>query len=284
MFKATAPRMQSTNLLLIQANRNRFCYCATLILAYVSPLAALPSRANVSNDYTQASPDASPLTLVFSDDFSTDPNTSGQWTIHRTNGDPNNEAAWDSAKQSWDLTRSATGRGAAVFANYELTATTWRAEFRYRVTGLGGLQNGGDGFVFMFYKNEAAYGIPSPGAAKGFEVNYLGVKGYGLQFDNYIQEFDPCDPPRTDYYCLIQDDVCTFLGGRASDWTGQSDWHLVQLAFAEGRVKISIDGVVTFTTQIADPDYSFSGVGFGAGTGDAYGTYEIDNFRLWVAE
>jgi len=90
--------------------------CIALVLAYLSLASAPAARAISSDQNLSANPDSPALTLVFSDDFSTDPNTNGQWTIHRTNGDPNNEAAWDSAKQSWDLTRSATGRGAAVFA------------------------------------------------------------------------------------------------------------------------------------------------------------------------
>lgn len=248
----------------------------------MSTFGASPARAINSVEDTGASPDSPALTLVFSDDFSTDPNTNGQWTIHRHAGDPSTEAVWDSAKQAFDLVRPAGSRGAAVFANYELTATTWNAEFRYRAGKLGGLLYGGDGFVFMFYKNKAAYGIPAAGAYKGFELSSgPTVKGYGLQFDNYIQG---CDPSPTDYYALIQDDVCTFLGGHEFDWIGDNTWHLVQFAFAEGGIRITIDGESTLDTQLANPDYSFNGIGFGAGTGSAYGNYEIDNFRLWVAE
>jgi hypothetical protein len=248
----------------------------------VSLVGAPPVRATSSDEDAGASSDTPALTLVFSDDFSTDPNTNGQWTIHRNAGDPKSEAAWDSTRQAWGLTRAEVNRGVAVFANYELTATTWRAEFRYRAANLGGLQGGGDGFVFMFYKNKAAYGTPGIGFEKGFQLSDgTSVKGYGLQFDNYIEG---CDPPSTDYYALIQDDVCSFLDGQEYDWIGANDWHRVRIAFAEGGIRISIDNETFLDTQLADPDYSFSGIGFGAGTGSAYGDYEIDNFRLWVSE
>jgi hypothetical protein len=256
--------------------------CIALVLAYLSLASAPAARAISSDQNLSANPDSPALTLVFSDDFSTDPNTNGQWTIHRHVGDTSNEAVWDSAHQAFHLTRAALNIGVAVFANYELTATTWRAEFRYRAGRLGGLQHGGDGFVFMFYKNKAAYGTPASGAEKGFELSSgTSVAGYGLQFDNYIQG---CDPSQTDYCALIQNDVCTFLGAQKFDWIGANTWHLVQLSFAEGRIRITIDGEATLDTQIGDLDYAFSGIGFGAGTGSAYGDYEIDNFRLWVAE
>jgi len=251
MFKFTPPIIQFT-----KAGRSCLGYCAALTLAFSLGGSAPAVRASNSDEDTGANPNASPLTLVFSDDFSTNPNTNGLWTIHRYAGDPNTEASWDRAGQGWDLTRPATYRAAAVFANYELTATTWRAEFRYRVGNLGGLKEGGDGFVFMFYKDKGAYGTPAAGAEKGFEVtNGREAKGYGLQFDNYIQG---CDPPPNPYYAIIKNDVCSFLGGREFDWIGDNNWHLVQIAFAEGGIRITIDGETTLDTQLENFDYSFS--------------------------
>lgn len=253
------------------------------MLPWASFVSAPAARAAASGADMAESADAPPLAVVFADDFSTDPNTNGQWTIHRHVGDPRTEAVWDSAARAWDLVLpTANDRGVAVFANYELTATTWRAEFRYRVGKLGGLLDGGDGFVFMFYKDKAAYGVPASGAQMGFQLyNLAPVAGYGLEFDNYIQG---CDAGSSDYFALIQDDVCHALTGRQDDWIGDNTWHTVQFNFAEGRIRISIDGETTLNYQLADPDYSFSGIGFGAGTGSAVGDYEIDNFRLWVPD
>ena len=282
MFILTRPTIPSSKASLAHTHRSSISYCAAIALAYLSLVAASPARAISADNVTGASAGSPGLTLAFSDDFSTDPNTNGLWTIHRYVDDRNTEAVWDSSRQAFDLILPATYRAVAVFANYELTATTWKAEFRYRAGKLGGVQNGGDGFIFMFYKNKAAYGTPAFGADKGFSLsNGITVKGYGLQFDNYIQG---CDPPPTDYYSVIQDDVCSFLGGHEFDWVGTNNWHLVQVAFSEGTIRISIDGETTLTTHLTDPDYSFSGVGFSSGTGSAVGDYEIDSFRLWVAE
>ena len=158
-----------------------------------------------------ASPDAPSLTLVFSDDFSINPNTNGQWTIHRYYGDTDNEASWDSKRHAWDLASAIQGRAAAVFANYELAATTWRAEFRYRAGNFQGMP-GGDGFVFMFYKDKDAYGAPDIGNAKAFELFHgTPVKGYGLEFDDNNR--NECEPSPTDFIALIKNDVCSFLGG-----------------------------------------------------------------------
>jgi hypothetical protein len=279
MFPFTQSTTSSTEALLIQTGRKSIGYYIPFMLACAALVATPSARATISGEDIADTP---PLALVFSDDFSTDPNTNGQWTIHRNAGDRTTEAVWDSAAQAWDLTLPADNRGVAVFANYELTATTWKAEFRYRVGKLGGLQDGGDGFVFMFYKDKAAYGVPAYGAQMGFQLSNLApVAGYGLEFDNYIQG---CDPGSSDYFAIIKDDVCHDLVGREDDWIGGGIWHTVQFAFAEGRIRISIDGVTTLNDQLADPDYSFSGIGFGAGTGSAVGDYEIDSFRLWVAE
>ncbi len=274
--------LQPTGVRLTQRPLTLGAYFFPLLLASAWLVQSPPAGAVTPYADPDETLDASQSTLVFSDDFSTDPNTNGQWTIHRHAGDPNTEAVWDSFRQVWHLTLDRTDRAVAVFANYDLTAKSWRAEFRYQADNLGGLQQGGDGFVFMFYKNNAAYGTPASGAEKGFEVGYgTPVAGYGLQFDNYIQG---CDPQTSNYFALIQNDVCTFLVSRAYDWIGANNWHVVHITFAEGRIKISIDGEITLNTQLRDPDYSFSGIGFGAGTGSAYGDYQIDDFRLWVSE
>jgi len=222
------------------------------------------------------------LSLAFADDFSTDPNTNGQWTVHRYAGDPNTEAKWDASSHLWDLTLpTATYRATAVFANYDLTATDWKAEFQYRVGRLGGVNGGGDGFVFMFYKD--AYGRPAFGTAMGFSLaDYFSVAGYGLEFDNY-DSGPECDPTPNDYIALIKDNTCnTAFAFREDDRTDDGLWHLLQFRFRNGKISLSIDGETTWDYKLADPDCTFSGIGFSAGTGAAVSQQEITNFRLWV--
>ena len=227
---------------------------------------------------------SSPMTLVFADDFSTDPNTNGRWTIHRYANDLDNEAFWDATNQTWHLTGAHDYLGVAVFANYELTATDWRAEFRYRVTKDGGLTGGGDGFVFMFYKDKGAYGVPAFGAAMGFELadngTFTPVAGYGLEFDYYFNE--GCDPTHRKYFGLVEDSVCNSLTFRRDRRMRDTLWHTLQLKFTDGKVRLWGDGRTIWRYPLPTHNFGFSGVGFGAGTGWAYADFEIDDFQLWV--
>lgn len=228
--------------------------------------------------------DTSSMTLVFSDDFSTDPNSNGLWTIHRYDNDPKNEAYWSATSQSWHLTRANTYKAVAVFANYDLTATGWKAEFDYRVGKLGGFGGGGDGFVFMFYKNKGAYGRPGYGQFMGFELvtpYIVPVQGYGLKFDNYFNQ--ECDPTENSYIGLIEDTTCQQIKVfREDDRTGDGLWHSVDFTYSDGQIKVKIDTDPAWNGDLRTTDYSFSGIGFGAGTGSAVADHEIDNFRLWV--
>jgi hypothetical protein len=227
-----------------------------------------------------------PLSLVFADDFSTDPNTNGLWTLHRKVGDLANEAVWDPTAHSWHLTHAVGNLAVAVFANYDLTATEWQVRFRYRVGRSGGQSGGGDGFVFMFYKDKDAYGVPDSGSYMGFEVldprrGTIPVVGYGLQFDNF--SYHGCDPTLNDYIAIIRDAVCnSALVWREDDRTNDNTWHTVQVTFREGAIKVVIDEETTWNLKLDNPNYTFSGVGFGAGTGAAVEDNEIDDFQLLV--
>ncbi len=225
--------------------------------------------------------DAEGFTLAFAEDFATDPNSNGKWSVHRYADDSNTEAVWDSIGQTWHLTRPFESRAAAVFANYELTATEWKAQFRYRVGKLGGDHNGGDGFVFMFYKDAGAYGQPEAGSSLGFEVYpETAVRGYGVEFDNYYTLF--CDPSENRHIAIIHNDVCNELAFVDDERTGDNLWHTAEVKFITGTIIIQIDGETVLRSQLLHPDHTYSGVGFGAGTGVAVADHEIDSFRLWV--
>src|SRR5436309_2068652 len=80
---------------------------------------------------------------------------------------PANEGSWDSVNGQFYLVRAVNNRGIAAFSSYQLTSTTWDAQFRYRIGG----GSGADGLVFLFYKNEAPYGQPAAGGALGFTAS-----------------------------------------------------------------------------------------------------------------
>src|SRR5262249_44662734 len=125
--------------------------------AIAPTLWALPESTPSSKDFIEKQP---VYTLVFSEDFSTDPNSNGKWTVFRRQNNINEEGKWDAPTQTWYLTTKFNDLATAAFANYELTATTWKVDFRYKVDNGPG---GADGFCFMFYKDKGAYGVPDSG-------------------------------------------------------------------------------------------------------------------------
>ncbi len=179
----------------------------------------------------------------FTDDFSTDPNSNGKWTIFRRQGDLNQEGYWDASKQTWYLTRPKPNLAIAAFANYELTAKIWKVDFKYRVDN-GPM--GADGFIFMFYKDKSAYGTPDSGTYMGFQTrNPDGtdnrVPGYGLQFDTY--QYGGCDPVQENYVAIVQDVICN-SAQIYQPFTKIDDntWHSVEFTFTDGRLACTIDG------------------------------------------
>jgi hypothetical protein len=118
----------------------------------------------------------------------------------------------------------------------------------------------------------------------GFSVvNDPRVPGYGLEFDHY--DSYTCDPTPNDYIAIIKDAICNSEEIFVED-TRVADglWHSVECVFVNGQIKVSIDDAVLFKLKLRNPDYTFSGVGFGAGTGAAQADHQIDKFQLWVRE
>ena len=235
----------------------------------------------------KTAPPAQPnYTLVFSDDFSTDPNTNGKWTVFRRQGDLSKEGFWSSSAQAWFLTRQSLNLATAAFANYELTATTWKVDFRYKVNNGPG---GADGFIFMFYKDKGAYGTPDSGSYMAFQTRNPDnsknpVAGYGLQFDTF--QYTGCDPlTRQNYVALVKDVICDSARVYAPfDEIDDNVWHSVEFRFTEGRMACVIDGTTLQGLTLSDPDYTHTGIGFGAGTGAQVSDQVIDDFQVWVAE
>jgi hypothetical protein len=224
--------------------------------------------------------------LVFSDDFSTDPNSNRNWTVFRRQGDPNKEGYWDPTQQVWYLTTQAVNLATAAFANYELTATSWKVDFKYRVDNR---PRGADGFVFMFYKDESRYETrpPDSGSYMAFQTrNPNGsdnpVAGYGLQFDT--SQYSGCDPLLENYVAIIQDVVCNSAQVyRPYAKIDDNIWHSVEFTFTNGHLACTIDGSAVEGATISNPDYSHTGIGFGAGTGSDVSNQVIDDFQIWIA-
>ena len=206
----------------------------------------------------------------FTDTFSENPNTSGRWSIHRRNSDPFNEANWNQSLGIWYLTRAVDGRAVAVFANYELSATKWIAQFDMKIGG----GDGADGLAFMFYKDESRYGTPNGGGALGFIADNKAVPGYGVAFATF----------GTDRVSLIQDKATNVLTSTSSVSFRDNTFHFVEVSFDNGVVVVKFDGAQILQHSIVNPDYSFSGIGFSAATGAFNDNHIIDNFRLFISD
>jgi len=224
--------------------------------------------------------------LVFSDDFSTDPNSNGNWTVFRTTNNPNKEGYWDPTQQVWYLTTHSYSLGTAAFANYDLTATSWKVDFKYLVDNG---PRGGDGFVFMFYKDKNAYEShvrPVDGQYMAFETinpdNSINpVPGYGLEFDTVYNAL--CDPLSENYIAIVQDAICnSALVYQPFNKIDDGIWHSVEFTFKNGRLACTIDGNPALRATISDPDYSHTGIGFGAGTGFSISDQIIDDVEIWI--
>lgn len=223
-----------------------------------------------------AAKNAAAITTAFSDSFSTNPNTNGQWLIYRSASDLNNEAFWDSSGQNLYLTRAAGWKASAMFANYQLTSTRWEAQFRYKV---GGNSSGADGFVFMFYKNSASY-VPGTGGYLGFQPwnNLTGISGYGIEFDNwYNGDFKD---PSANHIAIIKDSVNNHLAYVNDPRTEDNLWHSALVQFDNGRVVVLVDGGIVLDYQINNVDYSYSGIGFSSATALAMNDHVIDDFVI----
>jgi len=214
-------------------------------------------------------------TIDFQDDFSTNPNTNGKWSIFRYANDSNYEAYWSAGEGNWYLTRNSGDKAAAVFAKYELKAQRWQAKFNFKITG----GNGADGFVFMFYKNKSAYGRPQPGGSLGFVLspNETAVAGYGLEFDTY-GDYGISSP----HIAIIKDTQKNHLTYLTSSNLRTSTYHNVEVNFQSGIIQVIFDGAQVMNYTIPNMDYTYSGIGFSSATGMSNDNHIVDNFELWV--
>jgi hypothetical protein len=206
--------------------------------------------------------------ITFSEDFATDPNTSGKWRFYRLNSNAV-EDFWDAGSQQLYLTTAAIGTGAAAFANYTLTMPRWEADFRYNATG-------GDGFTFMFYRDESLYSSAKPLVGGGLGFNDGG--GYAIEFDGW---YNPqVNDLSSAYVSILQNNVSTHLRPVNDARVNDGAWHNVVVHFDSGHISVNIDNGLVMDYTLTNPNYTFPGVGFSAGTGEAAGNHIVDDFML----
>ena len=206
---------------------------------------------------------------TFAEDFSSDPNTSGKWRFYRATSNTV-EDFWDAGGQQLYLTTGAAGTGAAAFANYALTMQRWEADFRYNATS-------GDGFTFMFYRDESLYtggALPTIGGSMGFNNG----GGYAIEFDGW---YNPqVNDLSANYISILQNNVSTHFRPVNEPRVNDGAWHNAVVRFNDGRVTVNIDNGLVLDYTLSNPVYTFTGVGFSSGTGEAAGSHIIDDFTV----
>ncbi|KAA3659275.1 MAG: hypothetical protein DWQ10_09155, partial [Calditrichaeota bacterium] len=206
----------------------------------------------------------------FSEDFSTDPNHNGKWTVYRYNGSIYYEGDWNPADSSFFLTRASGNKACAAFIDYQLAKEKWIASFDFKIGG----GTGADGLSFNFYKDQSKYGTPAAGGALGFMVGKnQSVPGYGIAFIQY----------QTQQIALIQNTVFTKLK-TVNKTIRTNSFHHVKIQYDNGFIQVYMDEVLALSYTISNPDYRYSGVGFSAATGLARDNHIIKNFKLFTGD
>ena len=226
---------------------------------------------------------AQSLHPVFGEDFSADPNLGSTWTIYRGTDDPAAEAWWDPAEEEFYLTTAVFEKSATVFADFTLPPDSWVVEFDYRIGG-GEQFEIGDGFTFMFYKDESSFAVDPPGVGGmlGFQTGLtVPAPGYGIEFDTVWNQ-QLSDPPYYAHVALIDDSVDTHLDYAFCACAGSGDWHHATIWYSWGMIEVKVEGNLVLSYVIPNPDTQFTGVGFSAATGWFTNQHVIDNFWIYA--
>jgi hypothetical protein len=210
----------------------------------------------------------SPLLTV--NDFSQDP--SAQWMLLK-------DAHWDSQNHTLIL----------AYPRFNTTGVAWlrqnttqpfTAEFSYYVGG----GNGGNGFVFMFYKE----GNYDPGAGRylGFTCRpderpcpVLDAPGYGLEWKTlYNVGGDWVNDPSPSYIGLIKDNVSNHL--TYVNITIREQWHRTKIIVKENGLQIYVDQKPVLNWE-GSFNRTFSRLGFGASSYVHYDWHLIKDVKIY---
>ncbi len=202
--------------------------------------------------------------VLVSDDFSAD---SGRWTyVGTATRDPNGYVV---------LTDSVGWSLGQIWLD-AATTTPFTASFRY-LSGGSDWYEPADGLVLMFYKNKQY--VPDMGGWLGFSEYPVNgpsyVPGYGIEVDNYINEWDPAGAHIGLIRDCANDHLAYALDGRAADGL----WHTIDVSVRASSVSVSVDGAVVFSWS-GPMDRSFSAIGLSGATAAAWAHHFVDDVRI----
>lgn len=182
-------------------------------------------------------------------------------------------AHWDRKNRCLVLTEAKMGQRGRMFFKTPFPIQAFAASFEIRIGGGAGPQGGADGITFAFVRR---YDYPG-GAGETLD---FGGDGYGVEFDTFINAWDP----KAHHIALLQKSVTqqlstvTIPGGLRDD-----RWHRVLMSFKNGRLSLKFDGKPIFS-DFKILDYKpFKGFfGFTAATGGACEWHGVRNIQIKI--
>ncbi len=250
--------------------KTRYAFLLTSAVALLLLLITLPSllQPPVEPRY-RLTKEGNPLLTL--DDFQEDP--AGRWTVL-------NDARWDREMGRIILASTRVGDTGVIWSK-KMVKDPFTVEFTYYVGG----GNGGNGFVFMFYKE----GDYEPGAGRyiGFACRpedrpcpKVDAPGYGVEWDTLYNNGYGLGDPSPSHIALIKDNVNNHLAYVNDSSTKDDRWHRAKIVVREDTVQVYVDGKKVLGWR-GDMDRSYSRMGFGASSLVHYDWHIIDDFKLY---
>ncbi|MEW5760403.1 MAG: DUF2341 domain-containing protein [Candidatus Thermoplasmatota archaeon] len=224
---------------------------------------------------------------LFSDDFSSDPNTNNKWEIYRNKGDTANEFVWDNTNEFVYLAKAVNSRGIMAFAKVQGYPIFVNFNF------LAGGGSGADGIGFGFDKNITPYRTNNRAEGGG----YLGLRsGYSVDSDGFALELDNFDngpnDPSENYIAIARTNADYGIYPRPANnyyktrATEDNSWHTINLKISGDYS--SVDYVkldeTTILSGIEISKLGFGYFGFGGSTGDLNNNHILDNVVIYYSK
>ncbi|MDX1611005.1 MAG: DUF2341 domain-containing protein, partial [Candidatus Thermoplasmatota archaeon] len=211
----------------------------------------------------------------FTDDFSTDPNTNGQWTTVKHSGS-GGEFIYQALEEYVRLTESQGSKG--VLGEMSADGYPVEVSFDFRING------GADGMAFTWLRDLS--GITSVGDGGSFALEAsIPRDGMALELDTFD---NGAEDPGTPHAAIVRTDSnVAFRPHTASQTTSalnDGSWHTIDLTIQGDQSAISsvlLDG--SSLSPLADaPVTGSSGcdLAFAAATGGVFATHDLDNVDI----
>ncbi len=191
------------------------------------------------------------------------------------------DAYWNNREENIVLSTTRQGDIGVIWLKQNITQP-FTVEFSYYVGG----GNGGNGFVFMFYK-EGNFD-PGMGRYLGFSCRpeknkpcpQKDAPGYGIEWDTLYNNGYGLGDPSPSHIALIKNSAYNHLIYVNDTTTKDNQWHKAKIIVTESNINVYVDQkhVLTWTGSI---NRTYSRTGFAASSMVHYDWHIIDNFKIY---